>query len=629
MYGGFGQQHIPAYDEIHSRATLGNAPEKPLFTGTQSTATRPSAKTIYQQRKAYTQKLNSQDNLIQHRVEHLITCDHKQNERMTVEHCIQQLKKLDAVGRVWGQGMFLQVDNTSFKMVDIETKDNLDNFPIDMIQDSQAILDSCLYNSILAVTISSKQEMKSSIFLFQCDEVSADIIQHDMEKIIRKKKESGIPDIFRSLPGQQISKLPQALYERSLVPSPVPKRSPLPDYDYNVETTRSEPENWTEQTSRASSDTDSIYSHDLTALNTLRNKEILNHLIDEFEFFLEKLQEAIRSNSQLKKSKSKKIKDLLPPETEYTECLQKIKYAFNVLATLESQLDQPSAADITHNIFLNLQFMLDHTPNKHLARDVVVPLLTQDAIEFLTSNTSKEERKTWKSLGNAWLIERSRWPNGEDLEAYNPTFSDGWVLPPLLSQQRLPPRPSPLLSNEGDHPAKQVPDGTRQDRDRAERSQRFAKVIYDFKKRNTHELTVTAGDVLEVMESSKQWWKVRDRNGDVGHVPQNILQFMDQDEPASSHPDYTRGFQHLPKAPPARLTNHCTPSEVSAWLQGKGFSNMTVKSLGVHSGSQLLSLSEQELRMVNASEGHIVYNEIHGSDPIDHQRPRKITQRDY
>lgn len=585
MYGGFGNQHIPNYDELYSRVT-GNPPEKPLSTGTQSIANRPSAKSIYQQRKAYTQTLNSQDKLIQHRVEHLITCDHKLNDRLTVEHCIQQLKKLDAVGRVWGQGMFLQVNNASFKMVDLETKDELDNFPIDMVQDSQAILDSCVYNSILAVTISSKHAMKSSIFLFQCDEVPANIIQHDMEKMI-KKRERGIQDMSRSSPENRISEHSQAPYARRPVLPPAPNRSPLPDYDNNVETTISEHGSWTEQTSRASSALGSVSSYDLAALTTIRNQDILNHLIDDIELFMEKVQQAVASNPQLKKNKYKKFKDLLPPETEYTECLQKIKYVFNLLATLELQLDQPSAADIAHVIFQNLQYMLEHVPDKHLAKDVVIPLLTPEAIEFLTSNASTDERKTWKALGSAWLTVRSRWPNGEDLEQYNPTFSDGWVLPPQPSQQHLP--PNQLMSNEGEHPTKQEGDGTRQDRDRFDRSQKFAKVIYDFKKRNSKELTVTVGDVLEVLEASKQWWKVKDRNGSIGHVPNNILHFMDQEEAASSHMDYSRGFQHPPRPPSAQLpTKH--PSEVATWLHGKGFSNI---------------------------------------DPISQQRPWEMNHRDY
>eukprot|EP00061_Rhincodon_typus_P015312 g42921.t1 len=95
--------------------------------------------------------------------EHLITCDLNSKEMATVDHCINKLKLLDAKGKIWGQDMILQLNDTIFKLVDIETKS---------IRDSQAILNSCIYNSVLAVTIKDRSKKNTSVFLFQCEEIS-------------------------------------------------------------------------------------------------------------------------------------------------------------------------------------------------------------------------------------------------------------------------------------------------------------------------------------------------------------------------------------------------------------------------------------------------------------------------
>ncbi|XP_069798117.1 epidermal growth factor receptor kinase substrate 8-like protein 3 [Narcine bancroftii] len=596
MYGSYGNGCIPAYDENYSQATE-FPPKNTPFHGPQSTSNRPTAKAIYQQRKAYAQKLNSTDSPIQHRVEHLITCDHDLNDGSIVDHCIQHLRKLDAEGKVWGQDMFLQLSNTSFKLVDIETKDDLENFPIDAVKDSQAVLNSCIYNSILAVTISS---VRSSIFLFQCEEVSADLIQNDMEKIIKRKKERRNHDVLRNTSGIVNSQSPQEPYLKP------PIQTAPPNCNNIVEPAASDHQSSIEQSSRTSSETDSMFNNNQAALDTERLKKILNHVIDEIEIFLIKIQKSIDSNPQKKKKKkSKKMKEILPPETEYIDCFQKIKYAFNLLTRLESQLDKSSAANIVHSIFQSIQFILENIPRKDLAKDVIVPFLIPDAITFLASVTTPKEEQIWKSLGDAWKIPRSEWPNGESLEENSPTFLDTWDLPQKPLQQHP--------SNEQQLPAKKMGGRSWQEREPLERSQKFAKIKYDFKKRNLQELTVTAGDVLEVLETSKQWCKVKDRNGSIGHVPHNILQFMDQDEAVSLYNGIDCGDQYFPKAHSPLLTKLSKPTEVAAWLQDKGFSSKTVKTLGILSGSQLLSLTEEELKMVSASEGRIVYDKIHRS----------------
>lgn len=58
------------------------------------------------------------------------------------------------------------------------------------------------------------------------------------------------------------------------------------------------------------------------------------------------------------------------------------------------------------------------------------------------------------------------------------------------------------------------------------------------------------------------------------------------------------------------LDYHSPPTQVVAWLRGKGFSEPTVECLGVLNGAQLFSLNKEELRAVVPHEGARVYSQI-------------------
>uniref|UniRef100_UPI00398F7732 epidermal growth factor receptor kinase substrate 8-like protein 3b n=1 Tax=Pristiophorus japonicus TaxID=55135 RepID=UPI00398F7732 len=611
MYGDYGNHRITDYDENYSQAN-GFPPEKSPLQRSQSISSRPTAKSIYQQRKAYAQELCSTDDLIQYHVEHLTTCDLDSNNMTSVDHCITKLKLLHAKGKIWGQDMLLQLIDTSFKMVDIETKDDLELFPIDAIQDSQAILNSCICNSLLALTIRDKNKRKTSVYMFQCEEVSADLIQTDIEKMIRGTKvELGKQDMLRNNLESMLPQHSRPPYGKSAM-TPPPERWISPDYDKPPNPAMSEHGSWAEQQSRTPSEYGTKISND-DALMAQRNTEILNHVLDDLEKFNDKITEAIGSKEQKKKKKkkkkSKKNKELLPPKEEFEDCLQKIKYAFNLLSNLQDHLDTPSAADLVHVLFQILEFILSYIPSLDLAQNLITPFLIPPAIEFLASNTTAEEKEIWTSLGDAWNVSRSDWPNGDSFPKYIPTFYDGWE-PPALQPLRAP-TPNQSQSLERGHPREQMEDPRGAPFERSQKDPQFARAMYDFVKRNTRELSVMKGDFLEVLEATKQWWKVRNSSSHVGYVPSNIMQLVNREEPRPSHVNNPRGLPYSPYADACDLTVHSTPREVTTWLQMKDFSRLTVKSLGVLSGPQLLSLTKEEMKMISGNEGDFVYNEIH------------------
>uniref|UniRef100_A0A8B9NLN2 PID domain-containing protein n=1 Tax=Accipiter nisus TaxID=211598 RepID=A0A8B9NLN2_9AVES len=103
---------------------------------------------------------------------HLTTFVLDRKEAMiTVDDGIRKLKLLDAKGKVWTQDMILQVDDKAVSLVDLESKNELENFPLSTIQHCQAVMNACNYNSILALVCKEPTQNKPDLHLFQCDEI--------------------------------------------------------------------------------------------------------------------------------------------------------------------------------------------------------------------------------------------------------------------------------------------------------------------------------------------------------------------------------------------------------------------------------------------------------------------------
>ncbi|XP_041345530.1 epidermal growth factor receptor kinase substrate 8-like protein 3 [Pyrgilauda ruficollis] len=258
----------------------------------------------------------------------------------------------------------------------------------------------------------------------------------------------------------------------------------------------------------------------------------------------------------------------------------------------------PAPSELLRLIFSALSFVLDHCPSPGLAAAVQSPLLLPEALDFLEENLGDDDYGVWKSLGTAWNKSRAEYPNGALVPAYIPVFSDGW-LPPVMEQERrggfqdtappasvspahprcrspsLPPAQAPATGWR-DHPGQESPLPARG----------LVRALYDFQARNSQELSVRKGDTLQVLDQQRKWWLVQDERGDRGHVPGNILEPLPelghsarQDSPPSLHPS-------------------SSPAEVTAWLMDKGFSRITVRTLGVLRGHELLQMSPAELRGV-------------------------------
>ncbi|XP_038294833.1 epidermal growth factor receptor kinase substrate 8 isoform X2 [Canis lupus baileyi] len=560
-----------------------------------------------EQRKNYARdSVSSVSDISQYRVEHLTTFVLDRKDAMiTVDDGIRKLKLLDAKGKVWTQDMILQVDDRAVSLIDLESKNELENFPLSTIQHCQAVMHSCNYDSVLALVCKEPTQNKPDLHLFQCDEIKANLISEDIESAISDSK------------GGKQKRRPEALRMISKadpgIPPPPRAPAPVPPGTVTQVDVRSRVAAWSAWAADQGDFEKPRQYHEqeetpeMMAARIDRDVQILNHILDDIEFFITKLQKAAEAFSELsKRKKSKKgkkkgpgegvltLRAKPPPPDEFVDCLQKFKHGFNLLAKLKSHIQNPSATDLVHFLFTPLNMVVQATGGPELASSVLSPLLTKDTIDFLNYTVNNDERQLWISLGETWMKARAEWPKEQFIAPYVPRFRNGWE-PPMLNFMGAPMEQdfyqlAESVANVAEHQRKQETKrlstessvseyppadgyafnnmytrGPQLDQGEAAvafkptpnrhmdrnydplkgQPKKYAKSKYDFVARNNSELSVLKDDILEILDDRKQWWKVRNASGDSGFVPNNILDIVRPPESGlgRADPPYTHTIQ--------------------------------------------------------------------------------------
>ncbi|KAM4045031.1 epidermal growth factor receptor kinase substrate 8-like protein 3 isoform 1-T2 [Anomaloglossus baeobatrachus] len=524
---------------------------------------RPSAKSIYDQRRKYAQSLSNVVVDFHHRVEHLLTCE-LDNRLRNVQDCLKHLSLLHAEGKIWGQEMILQVHNEELILADLESRESLENIPLQNIENCRAVSGSHPYNSLFVITVRNRRN--TNILLFQSDEHPANTLQRKLEKVLSQwKEDQQSRDNTRVRP--QSIRTQNEYNERSYSPQPIPSLDSPRLGRSGIQNPQDSPAS--QQRDEPPAVRFQPPSIPTQKSDTGRDIEVLNHVLTDIEIFVGKL------NIDKKKKKEKSV-----PESEFIACFQKIKYGFNLLAKVQNQMSQPTAPDLVHILMDVLPKIVSKCPGKNTVSSVLTPFLTQKAILLLSACVTDKERKLWDSLGDAWQRTREDWPNGKNVPAYTPIFSDGWI------------PPAATLSND----QLEIQQSNRTPPTNRHFQPIQMKAAYDFEARNERELSVLKGESLKVLDQSRQWWMVENAHEQRGFVPSNIL-------------ENTANNQHV-RIRPETLRHNSTPEEVADWLQDKGFSRITIRCLGVLRGDQLLDLSRADLKAVCPEEGGRVYSQL-------------------
>ncbi|XP_067271307.1 epidermal growth factor receptor kinase substrate 8-like protein 3 isoform X2 [Pseudorasbora parva] len=536
-----------------------------------------------------------------------------------MDDCLERLKYLDATGRVWGQDVILEVRDGALLLLDIETKEVLESWPLSSVLDLKAVLDESAYDSLLTVSIQDRGSRAVSVFLFQSELLRADYLKKELQRLLQNKRDdhrqsnvskAGVGNgIQRN--SRRASPPAEPIHQR-----PPPEQWAIPDYDESPTTTPLASRNnssyitvvppHVEDTPQKPTppprieDTPPIPAPPPPRPYTERerNVDILNHLINDIEAFTDRITAVAPKMDKKKKKKKHKVVKGMPSDEEFTVCLRKVKMAFNLLGKLQGKIENPSAAELAHCLFSILELIVFHC-KEELPPSIVVPLFEPECILFLSEEATAEEDHLWQSLGDAWNIPSTKWPeDDEDIPTFTPVFDDGWE--PLAIRN---PEPSHTNTSTREPPQQSM---TRQTSNKLPQEDQqsleelpvsYMRAVFDFTARNPRELTISKGEELQLLDMSKQWWKVKNQMGKVGYVPNNMLQLPQQEAKPET-----------PSAP--GLTRKSRPEEVRAWLEHKGFSKITVRCLGGVSGSMLLGMTRDELKTVCPEEGGRVFYQL-------------------
>ncbi|XP_074046414.1 epidermal growth factor receptor kinase substrate 8-like protein 3 [Macrotis lagotis] len=509
---------------------------------------------------------------------------------------IKKLQMMDAQGQVWGQNVILQIENQWLQILDIENKDELDSYPLDSIQTLDAISNSCSYNSVLLIILQEPGQSLTDVLLFQCWEVGAELLKNNLQKFINEPKENRQESRYRF---RGIQPTQNRWEENSLEsssrnsPEPYPRNSPEP-YPRNPpeSSPRNPPEpyfrnppdlylrNPPESYPRSSPEHRQSFLYQSSiqepqrsdqfplqsaqpepSLDLEKETDELNKTLSEIELLMKVINEAPKNKTKKKMIwGKKKTPEGLSLEHQYKQCFQLIKNALNLLGKLNIYLEQPSAPELIHLIFESLNMILKNCPNPQWAFLVDGPQITPMASDLLESCLTPNEMDLWKSLREFWT---SSMQSAEPSEFSMISHQDN------AAKDHGPISPSPSPSQ----------------------SPLLMQVQYEFGSRTPQELSVTPREILEILDQSKSWWLVKNKAGQTGYIPNNIL------GPLQPDLQRNRGGSRSPnRGPMLRPTSK--PQEVKEWLESENFSIITIKSLGMLTGSQLLHMKFRELKMV-------------------------------
>ncbi|ROI37068.1 Epidermal growth factor receptor kinase substrate 8-like protein 2 [Anabarilius grahami] len=580
----------------------------------------------------------------------------------TVDDAIKKLKLLDSKDKIWTQEMLLQVTDKSIKLLDCETKEELENFPLATVHHCQTLLNQSRYPSVLLLICQDNEQHKPDIHFFYCDEVEAEMVHADIDSALgdnaRGKKMR--PQTLK-LNQEKMKRQRETIIPASETRSPGPGvKGRVAATDMKDELSMQDPE-----------------SNMKLAQRIEKDVQILNCALDDIEIFVARLHKAAEAFTQLnQRNRSKKnkkrgpaegmltLRAKPPSEGEFIDCLQKLKLSFNLLAKLKKHIQNPNASELVHFLFGPLEMILQSCGTPELPRVVISPHLSRDTVDFLRGHLTPKEMTIFELLGDGWMRPRADWPKDQCAPLYVPKFRNGWEPPVELfrtspwetesagvpAQSEYRPKEffgsQSSLSSNGSFSAPPAP-------------RKYAKIRYHFVARNANELSVLQDEILEVLEDDKQWWKLRNRSGQAGYVPYNMLDVVKLEDPqVVSDPPYspvtpyspsyrgqspsgsmgsdkdghthqmdkvndellmlitgnkmnqpTRNFKVVRQSA-VPLTFDSGPAEVTTWLNAKGFSKPTVDRLGILTGAQLFSLNKDHLKAVCGDEGSRVYSQI-------------------
>lgn len=427
-------------------------------------APKPSAKSIYEQRKRYSTVVMA--DVSQYHVNHLVTfCLGEEDGVHTVEDASRKLAVMDSQGRVWAQEMLLRVSPGHVTLLDPVSKEELESYPLDAIVRCDAVMPRGRSRSLLLLVCQEPERAQPDVHFFQGLLLGAELIREDIQGALQnyrsgrgERRAAALRATQEELrrgasPAAETPPLQRRPSVRAVIntvePSAVrgrPQVEPIPETE---EARKPDPARTTTRSSDPTSPDLGPRGPELAGLQAERDVDILNHVFDDVESFVSRLQKSAEATRVLEHRERGRrtrrraageglltLRAKPPTEAEYTDVLQKIKYAFSLLARLRGNIANPSSPELLHFLFGPLQMIVNTSGGPEFPRSVRRPHLTLEAVALLRDNVTPRENELWTSLGDSWTRPGVELPP-EEGSPYSPEFYSGWE-PPATDPQGRP-----------------------------------------------------------------------------------------------------------------------------------------------------------------------------------------------
>ncbi|XP_063109371.1 epidermal growth factor receptor kinase substrate 8-like protein 1 isoform X2 [Cavia porcellus] len=514
---------------------------------------KPSAKSIYEQRKRYSTVVMA--DVSQYQVNHLVTfCLGEEDGVHTVEDASRKLAVMDSQGRIWTQEMLLRVSPGHVTLLDPSSKEELESYPLGAIVRCDAVTPPGRSRSLLLLVCQEPDRAQPDVHFFQGLRLGAELIREDIQGALHSYRSgrgerraaalrAAEEELQRgTVPAAQTPPLLRRPSVRAVISSVsmiadrrAPPVQPIPE----TEEGRPGPASAASSTDPKSPDL-GPRGPELAGLQAEREVDILNHVFEDVETFVSRLQKSAEATRVLEHRERGRrtrrrtageglltLRAKPPSEAEYIDVLQKIKYAFSLLARLRNNIANPSSPELLHFLFGPLQMIVNTSGGPEFASSVRQPHLTSEAVTLLRDNVTPLENALWTSLGDSWTCPGLELPPDEG-PAYSLEFYSGWEPPVNDPQGRRWEDPvERQLQHERWRQQQSAPqvavNGHQEPEPEPKPAGKWVLCNYNFQARNSSELSVKQRALLEVLDDRRKWWKVRDQQGQEGYVPYNIL----------------------------------------------------------------------------------------------------------
>lgn len=530
----------------------------------------PGINSIHTDMDANNNSVNTSHGDITFLMEHLATFPIDRESPTGIVYAVDGMRKLlqlEKTTGIWSQRMDIALVKRKqlVQILDNESKNVIENFPIEWIGYPTPFKNNDpteMYNNIVVFTVEPPPSARSGrsnseMHIFQCRNVDANTLC-DYLYAMKQGQSNNNNNIQETYNDNESRGRPA---EPSSVIKPMAVRKATTNQNHN---------------NNSSGDQ---YERDVHVLNYCFDD------IEKFIARLHHLASATKEMERRRRFSSRgsqnghqngaagegmlSMRTRPPTEVDFLDIFAKFKLSFNLLAKLKAYIHDPNAPELVHFLFTPLALIVDaakditamygHSPrHENITALVISPFFTNGTVNLLSNCVTSRESELWKSLGDPWTMTRQQFLakyKGVDYQDYHPVFFDGYSpdfqlvfedepeLDQLQPQRSRSNMTSPIEkafaefndiiddtesidSIEHRHfPA--APSGEAEItvwlRDLELRNAKVVRVTYPRTANNDKELTVARGEILEIVDDSRKWWRARNIQGQVGFVPHTIV----------------------------------------------------------------------------------------------------------